>query len=83
MLDGFLFFLMKGFVEHCRERCLKLHVLVFQWMMEAELVGMEAEASEAVVGGAVFLIAHDGVSEVLCMDADLVFSSCLQVEVDE
>ena len=52
-------------------------------MDEAKPVSMEAEASQGVVVAAVFLVADDGVSEVLGVDADLVFASGLQVEVHQ
>ena len=74
---------MKRFVKYGRERCLELHVLVLEGMMETESVCVKAEATETVVGGTVFLIANDGMTQILGMDADLVFAPRLQVEVDE
>ena len=52
-------------------------------MNETESIGMKAEATQAVVVAAVFLVANDGVAQVLGMDADLVLSAGIEVEVDQ
>lgn len=52
-------------------------------MDETKAVGMEAEAAQGVVAAAVFLVADDGMAEVLGVDADLVLASCLKMEVHQ
>ena len=74
---------MKRFVKHGRERGLELHVLVLEGMMETESVGMKAKATEAIVGGAIFLVAHDGMPKVLSMDTDLVLAASFKVEIHQ
>lgn len=75
--------LRKHFLKNLWERGLKLMCLACGGMDEAELVSMEAEASEAVVAAAVFLVAHNGMAEVLCMYANLVFAACVEVKVHQ
>ena len=74
---------MKRFFEHLGKFRFELMFLAGSGMDETKAVGMQAETAQAVVGAAVFLIAYDGMAEVLGMDADLVLSSGLQVEVHQ
>ena len=74
---------MERLLENLREWRFKLEVLILERMMEAELVGMQAEAAERVVAAAIFLVAHDGVTDILGMNADLVLAAGLQMEVDQ
>lgn len=75
--------LRKLFLKNLWERGLELVRLACSGMDETESIGMEAEASEAVVAAAVFLVAYDGMAEVLCMYANLVFAACVEVKVHQ
>ena len=50
---------------------------------ETQAVGMQAEASQRIVGTAVFLVANDRMPQVLGMDTDLVLASGLQMKVHQ
>jgi hypothetical protein len=50
-------------------------------MLEGEHPGMKTKARERLVSGSVFLVACDGMAEILHVDADLVFAAGLEVNL--
>lgn len=75
--------LRKLFLKNLWERGLELVRLACSGMDETELVSMETETAEAIVAAAVFLVAYDGMAEVLCMHTNLVFATRVEVEVHQ
>lgn len=69
--------------KYFREGCLEFMSFPRSGMDEAEFVGMEAETAQRIVVAAVFFVAHDGMAHVLGVDADLVFASCIEMEVHQ
>lgn len=63
--------------------CAELHWLVCHWMVEAEHVGMEAQASDRIIAIAVFDVATDRMSHVSGVHTYLVLASRLQFEFHE
>ena len=48
-------------------------------MTETEYIGMQTEATNGIVGAAILVIAHYGMTEVGHVYANLVFTSCHQL----
>ncbi len=52
-------------------------------MAHAEFDCVQSEATGGIGGGAVFFIAHDGMSRLGKLDADLVFTTSIEGQLDQ
>ena len=77
-------FLQKQLLEFCRIGRLEPHQLSRDRMVEAELEGVERQASDGVdFFQTVPSVTDDGVSQVLHVDTDLILAAGFQIQFDK
>ena len=69
-------------MKECRwDWSLKLHGLMGYRMIKTKDIGMKAQSPTGIVAIAIFHVATNRMPHIRTVDADLVFSACLQTEL--